>query len=220
MGKFIDLTGQRFTNLTVIKRVKNGKNNHSRWLCKCDCGNYKEVFGFNLLRQGTKSCGCQTANFISKATSKKKNLNQRIYNIYCKIKGRCYNRRNPAYKNYGGRGIKMCDKWLDKESGFMNFYNWAIQNNYRNDLTIDRINVNGDYEPDNCRWATPKEQSNNRRNNHMITYKGKEYTVSQLSEYLDIKVTTLHWRITHGWGENELGLKVDLANKYKRNREV
>lgn len=217
MSKFIDLTGKRFAKLTVIKYDGVTSNNQSMWICKCDCGNTSKVMYGNLKNGSTKSCGC-----LRKEKKVKNNQEEyyRIFNIFYGIKGRCYNPNNPAYKNYGGRGIRICDEWLQKNgNGLRNFYKWAINNGYNKNLTIDRIDVNGNYEPSNCRWATPKEQSNNKRNNHIINYKGKKYTLSQLSNYLNIKITTLKWRLEHGWKENELGMEVNLANKYIRSKE-
>lgn len=217
MSKFIDLTGKRFTRLTVIKYDGVASNNQSMWICKCDCGNTSKVMYGNLTNGSTKSCGCLRKE--KKIKNRPKEYS-RLSTIFYGIKKRCYNPNSPAYKNYGGRGIKICDEWLQKNgNGFKNFYKWAISNGYKQGLTIDRINVNGNYEPSNCRWATAKEQSNNRRNNRIVIYKEKKYTLSQLSEYLNIKITTLSWRLEHNWNENELGMEVNLANKYIRNKE-
>lgn len=219
MGKFIDLTGQKFGKLTVIKRVENGKYGHSKWLCVCECGNKKEILTLNLIRNNTISCGCYNKERMKNMALKHNKSNTRLYNIFNKIKGRCYNENNPAYKNYGGRSIKVCDEWLDKENGFINFYNWAINNGYKKNLTIDRIDVNGNYEPKNCRWVTAKVQSNNKRNNRIIEYQGKQYTLTQLSEKLGIKLTTLEWRLEHNWREKDLSLPSNLGNRYIRNRK-
>lgn len=118
----------------------------------------------------------------------------RIYNVWAGIKARCYNPNNKSYKDYGGRGIIMCDEW---KNGFINFKNWAISNGYNDNLTIDRINVNGDYEPSNCRWATKKEQCNNRTTNKFITYKNEIHTLAEWSEIVGIKYKCLHKRIKY-----------------------
>lgn len=213
MGKHQDLTGKRFGQLVVIKRVENSKNGHKRYLCQCDCGKMDIKFSLNLLR-GTYRCyDCSRKKIVIQTHHKS---NTRLYNIYYSMKRRCYNLNNPAYKNYGGRVITICDEWLNKENGFMSFYNWAMDNGYQENLTIDRIDVNGNYEPNNCRWTTMEEQGNNRRNNHIIEYKGKKYTLSQLSENLKIKTSTLNWRLRNNWKEEDLDLNANPNNKYLR----
>lgn len=136
----------------------------------------------------------------------------RINRIWLRMRNRCNNKNNEQYKNYGGRGIKVCDEWLNKDNGFMNFYNWAINNGYKENLTIDRIDVNGDYEPNNCRWITMFDQQSNKRNNRFIEYYGKIYTVSQLSRYLKINKDTLIKRINNNWKMEELNFPVRFKN--------
>lgn len=122
---------------------------------------------------------------------------QSIYNRWKHIKQRCYNPNDIGYKYYGGRGIKVCNEWLDKEKGFANFYNWSMQNGYREDLSIDRINNDGNYEPNNCRWTTRKVQNNNTRRLHIITYNNESHTLTEWSKILNINVTTLSNRINY-----------------------
>lgn len=198
-AKFIDLTGKKFGKLTVIKRVGSDKYKNAVWLCRCDCGK-ESIRVTSRLKSGyTKSCGCLSVQKLLERNIKHNQTNTRLYKIYKGLFQRCYVTSNPAYKNYGGRGIKICDEWIDKKSGFINFYNWAINNGYKDNLSIDRINNNGNYEPNNCRWSTRKQQSNNRRSNHYITYNGETHTLKEWSEILNISYSMLNHRIQRNW---------------------
>lgn len=190
MGKKVKVQiGDTFGKLTVKKRVENNKNAGSQFLCVCECGEMKIIRGTSL--KNTKSCGC--------IRRKRKGIySTRIYRIYRGMKTRCYNENVPHYKNYGGRGIKICDEWLNE---FRKFYEWSILNGYKKNLQIDRIDNDGPYSPENCAWKTPTEQNRNRRNNRLIPYKGKEYCITELAKLAKVSRTTIEkW---HGRGKLE-----------------
>lgn len=194
MGKFIDLTGKRFGKLIVLNKSGVAKNRQSIWRCRCDCGNIKNVIYGNLTSGYTRSCGCLLKE---NGCPPKHNLSQtRIYRIYRGMKNRCYNKKHKDYKRYGARGIKICNEWLkENDKGLLNFYNWAINNGYQDNLSIDRIDNNGNYEPGNCRWADNETQCNNKRNCYYITYNNKTYTVAKWSKILNICESTIRERI-------------------------
>lgn len=169
-NSFIDRTGERFGRLTVLSRAddyvaKNGKH-HVRWNCICDCGNVAVVDVTQLVTGHTKSCGCLKDEKLSVGNIKHGGRYDRLYKVYHNMKNRCYNKNSKDYKYYGGNGITICDEWLNDYTAFKT---WAYDNGYddsakRMQCTIDRIDVNGNYEPSNCRWVDMVTQSRNRNN--------------------------------------------------------
>lgn len=202
MGKLIDLTGQRFGQLTVLCRFgETHKKQNARWLCKCSCGKKIVVQSNNLRNGATKSCGClRVQRAIENITNYNSELNaqerdKRLYRIWNHMKQRCQNPKTDVFSYYGGRGIGICAEWND----FYAFQAWAVESGYREDLTIERIDVNGDYCPENCRWATMKEQAYNRRNNHRLYYDGKYLTITEWAKLLGCSEVCLIYRLNRGW---------------------
>ena len=216
-----DFTGKRFGRLVVIKDTGKRKNRQKIWLCKCDCGNKKEVPTCYLTSGDTKSCGCYRKECEIKNLSqfwgkpKTHGLSKtRIYQIWADMKDRCNNKNNSAYKDYGGRGIKVCKKWL---TDFTSFHTWAIDNGYSDNLTIDRINVDGNYEPNNCRWSNWQEQANNRRTSRKIIIYGEIKTAYEFEKQYGIKAPLLVDRYDKGYRDDKLIFQGNLGHFRKTN---
>lgn len=194
----IDITNQRFGRLTAIKKVGT-----ARWLCRCDCGNEVEVC-YSLLKY-VKSCGClrkQSKERFAKAAVKHNGYGTPLYQRYCAIKQRCYNPKNHSYKRYGGRGITMCDEW---EKSYESFKRWAYNNGYDPnkrglDCSIDRIDNDKGYSPDNCRFANAQEQSLNRSDTNIFEYGGQLYSALSFAKAFGISNTAfVNRRLNHEW---------------------
>ena len=184
----IDLANKRFGKLTALKYVGN-----SKWLCKCDCGNETRVNAYKLTSGHTKSCGCLKHNGYHYTHKLGK---PKTYSHWVNMKTRCYNKNSVKYKTYGERGITVCDEWLD----FKNFHEWAITHGYEDGLTIDRIDNDKGYCPENCRWVTRLQQAKNKRNNHMITYNGITDTIEGWNTRLGYYPDCIRRRIVdRGW---------------------
>lgn len=182
---FIDLTGQRFERLTVIRRAEeNDSRGGAVWVCKCTCGTEKKISGVHLRSGDTRSCGCfnrdqKTSHGASRT---------RLYQIWINMRRRCTDEREKDYPRYGGRGITICKEWMES---FEHFRDWAISNGYNDDLTLERNDNNGPYGPNNCRWATYEEQANNRRNNVWIACRGENHTLAEWERILKLRRSTL-----------------------------
>lgn len=203
MSFFIDLTGQRFGRLIVLKRTDNDKWGNLCWLCKCDCGKKIIVQGGNLKSNNTQSCGCLHKERVSTINTihghKKNGEVTQIYTAWCHIKQRCTNLKDKDYQDYGGRGIVICSRW---KNSFENFLE-DMQKGWKPKLTIERIEKNGDYYPGNCKWATRKEQARNTRHNHLISHLGQIQCISVWSEKTGISERVIWWRINHDWSTEE-----------------
>jgi hypothetical protein len=195
---FNNLTGKRYGRLIVIGLSPKKSGRKSYWACKCDCGNTLAVRGDMLKNGNTRSCGClkreQDKINLSKF-HKGYHTPNRLYDIWNNIKGRCLNQNDKNYYRYGGRGIKIYPDWIHDYSKFRD---WAFNNGYKKHLTIDRIDNNGNYEPNNCRWATMKEQANNRRSNINVFWNGDTHTLAEWSEIYSINYGTLRDRYYRG----------------------
>lgn len=201
MEKRVLNKGERFGFLTVIREVEPaiyGRSYTRRILCSCDCGNETIVRLPHLLRGATKSCGCyRSSPRLDCRKYKNREHLKRLYIIWGSMKARCYQKTAKSYKDYGERGISVCEEW---KNDFLSFYNWAISNGYSDKLTLDRIDNNSGYEPSNCRWVTHKIQENNRRCVPKYTYNGMTHTITEWSELLGINAKALRKRIRIlGW---------------------
>lgn len=199
-----DLTGKKFGRLTVIKEIPERMNHSVLWLCRCECGNFVKVKSNNLNAGNSQSCGCARIEHSIKAHQTHKLSNTKLFDVWCSMRFRCNNPNDGSYHNYGARGIRVCEEWTND---FSSFYNWAVSNGYKEGLTIDRINNEGNYEPSNCRWVSRKVQCNNTRQNRLITIDNKTKTLAQWCEELGLKYQTIEQRLWKGWNERRaLGL--------------
>ena len=174
----LDIIGKTFSRLTVLKQFGKSKNGHLMFLCKCECGNEKLIIGSSLVYGDTKSCGCLSREkayimginhgiaMREISRNPKRIERKRIKNAFSNMLNRCFNPKDMNYKNYGGRGVKVCDVWSNDPESFIE---WSLSNGYSGNLTIDRIDNDGDYTPNNCKWSTTKEQSRNKRSNVFAT---------------------------------------------------
>lgn len=208
-GQFIkgenvrDLKGQKFGRLTVlsIDLEKSNKGRKTYWNCVCECGNEKSIRSDSLTsktRIKTESCGCLHSEKARENISKNhshKSSNTRLYHTWQGMKDRCYNKNSNSYNRYGNKGIVVCDEWIND---FSNFKEWALKNGYDDNLTIERLDFNGNYESSNCTWITRPEQSNNRSSSIFVEYKGEKLNLKQWSDKLGIKYGTLNSRYKRG----------------------
>ena len=200
MSKKINLVGQRFGKLTVIEEYGRTQAQTVLWKCICDCGNETIVRGTCLRNGHTTSCGCNKSKATIERNYKHGESNTRLYNIWRKMLRRVNDPRVVNYKYYGGRGIKVCDEWYD----YVNFSKWAKENGYNNNLSIERMNVNDNYCPANCKWIPISQQSKNKRNNIYLMYDGELRTVAECSRISGINYHTLITRIKSGFDESRL----------------
>lgn len=215
-GEREDLTGKRFNRLTVLNFERTSERRRQLWRCRCDCGNETIVDASKLRSGHTKSCGCYAKERIGSLNKKSGRTQTRIFYVYWNMVNRCGRATDKNYSSYGGRGIRVCDEWLG-EHGFENFCKWAMESGYdenapRGVCTLDRIDVNGNYEPSNCRWVTQKEQCNNRRVTRYVKINGKVGTVANLSREYKIDYCTLLNYSKGAENHKHKELKIEVAD--------
>lgn len=218
-----DLTNKKYGMWTALKlEVDHTAQNKRKWLCVCDCGTKRIVSENNLLNHKSTSCGCRRVE-SNKQRSIHNASHSSLWQIHKSMKHRCYYMLDKNFKNYGGRGITICDEWLGN-AGFVRFMNWALENGFQEGLTIDRIDNDGGYEPSNCRWVTMKEQNLNKRSNAFIEFMGIRKPRSVWADAIGIHSTSLKYRVEK-WGiEKALltdkdGNYIDPAELLKKMRE-
>jgi hypothetical protein len=201
MSRFINLVGKKYGMLTVAERAETDHNGHTRWICKCDCGNSITVDGYKLKNGHTNACGCRRTKLGLSRT--------RQYHTWQSMMSRCYYPKNIGYSAYGGRGITVCENWHT----FVGFWK-DMECGYSSKLTLDRIDSNGIYTKENCRWATMSEQGNNRRTCVYVQYKGTRKTVTEISEELGVNREIVYPRLKRGWDiDRALNSPIQYKNK-------
>lgn len=197
-----DITGQKYGRLTVLRFSHVDRRTRlAMWHCRCDCGSVSVVAGKSLRAGEVRSCGCLRIDRLKEVAtthglSGGRAGTPRLYSIWRNMRHRCRNEKATKYELYGGRGVRVCEEWND----YIAFHAWAIANGYRDDLTLDRVDSDGHYEPANCRWVTPFEQGRFTRNRRLITFRGETRSVTEWAERLGMRATVLSSRINdYGW---------------------
>ena len=197
MAKAVDITGLRFGRIVALEVSGKSKGGSILWKCLCDCGGVKNIRAGTLRSGNTKSCGCLVREALHKThgMASCKKGRPRLYSIWANMKQRCYNPKGSGYSYYGARGIIVCDEW---KNDFKAFYDWAVGNGYSEDLTIERINNDGNYEPSNCQWATRKEQSRNTRQNVYVIHDEKRLCLKDVANLTGIDRRIISYRLNRG----------------------
>ncbi|TVY09882.1 hypothetical protein [Paenibacillus cremeus] len=218
MATVDDLTGRKFGRWTVLKRVENNKVGRAMWLCECSCDSKtQKPLSSSVLKTGdSTSCGCFQKELASNVNRKYdiRLQSKRIYTIWNDMNRRCFNENCREFKWYGEKGITVCDDWSDENNGFPNFFKWSMENGYSENLTIDRIESDGNYEPSNCRWATKIVQANNKNNTIYVKINNVTKTVGEWSQESGIASGVIRSRLRSGWQNEDLlkHVKVKVSN--------
>lgn len=202
MSNIKDISGQTFNRWTVIGYDYGSSKKEARWVCKCACGDYKSVSGSSLRKKTSKSCGClkgEIASKIGKQTKTHGLSGHRVYNLYQSMVNRCHSPNHISYKNYGAKGVRVCDRWLNSFESFIE--DMGVPN--PND-SIDRINNNLGYHPDNCRWVGKEKQNRNKSNNIKLTFSGRTMNMADWAREINIGISTLYARYKAGWSDDRI----------------
>ena len=198
------ILGHKFGRLTPIRSAGKGKYGDTMWECVCDCGNHSYVSTSRLLRGKSLSCGCYSRDVCIERSTKHNGSHrgntEKLYRIWNDMKRRCSKEYRSDYERYGGRGITVCSEW---QESYETFRDWAMSHGYKPGLSIDRIDNNNGYSPDNCRWETMQRQANNKRNNRVVEVNGEKMTLADACRSLGLKYGTIHSRLRRGWTESE-----------------
>ena len=189
--------GKVFGEVTVLEFVRVAKGS-SIYTCKCSCGVIKEFYIGNLRSGKSLSCGCITKQLLSERSKTHGERRTRLYGIWTNMKSRCYNENVDSYEHYGARGISICEEWRDS---YEKFRDWAVKNGYSDSLSIDRIDANGDYSPENCRWATDIQQARNKTTTWFVEINGVKKTAKEWCEIYGVNYKTAHTRKSRGWSD-------------------
>ena len=195
MSAFKNLIGMKFGKLTVLERAENSTH-HTRWSCICECGNKTTSHTTSLTSGRSKSCGCLSMEKIKLKNTTHGDSNSKLFSIWCGMKKRCYNKKYEHYNVYGGKGIKVCDEWVND---YICFKTWSLKNGYIEGLEIDRIENDKDYCPENCRWETRKNQMRNRTNTLFLEINGEKKSFAEWCEIYNIKYKLAHARFKKGY---------------------
>lgn len=209
-----DITGKKFNRLTVLEFIKSKPRN--KWLCECDCGKKILVPGYKLKTGHTKSCGCFKIEKFRNMTTKHgvSVKSRKIHSAWHDMIARCYNKDLKTYKNYGGRGINVCQEWRDNIEVF---HKWCMNNGFRKDLTLDRKDNNGDYSPSNCRWVSQQMQCKNRSTNVFIEHNGRKETLTDTAKRYGLTPQSIRYRLRKGWSMKE-ALESPKTGTYTNNK--
>lgn len=226
MGNFKNLSGNKFDRLEVLERAReNAPGNEIQWICRCSCGSTITVRRGDLIKGKVKSCGClkrESSRENGKKCITHGMTRTRLYKEWAGMKQRCYNVNSPIYKDYGFRGIVVCDEWKDD---YMAFYEWSIKSGYdetapRGVCTLERKDNNGPYSPENCRWATIKEQSLNKRNTVRLTYNGETLLIPEWAERTGLSSDVIRQRRKKGWPVQRILTEPLHREKQNRNHKL